>query len=127
MVTESITRKRDITDVPTVTKIKADESYETDGVFCSFNCTLAFALENRSNPLYSRSVSLINRIYNDMSENGNTPLTPSPSWRLLEEYGGQLSIDEYRKNLYRITYEDRGIQRPIFNPVAMVYEEKYKL
>ena len=123
-VTESIPRNQTLIG-DAVTRLSNAESYETDGVFCSFNCALAFAIENKSNPLYSRSISLINRIYSDVSK--GVVLTPSPSWRLLEEYGGPLTIDEYRKNLYRISYEDYGIMRPIFKPISVLYEEKYKL
>ena len=124
-VSESIPRTTTITN-PSIVNATVPESYETDGVFCSFNCVLAFAQENKLNPMYSRSISLINRIYMDVAEKGSV-LTPAPSWRLLEEYGGNLTIEDYRKNLHRITYEDRGVQRPIFRPVARVYEERFKL
>lgn len=125
-VTESIPRAQAVAS-DTVKKIVSNESYETDGVFCSFNCALAFANENKTNPLYTHSISLINRIYNDVSKKGAATLTPAPSWRLLEEYGGPLTIDEYRKNLHRISYDEYGFQRPIFRPVSSIYEEKYKL
>lgn len=124
-VLESIPRKTSISN-PAISNVNPTESYETDGVFCSFNCALAFANENKLNPMYSRSVSLLNRIYSDIAEKGLV-LTPAPSWRLLEEYGGTLTIDEYRKNLHRISYENQGFQRPIFRPISTVYEEKYKL
>lgn len=124
-VLESIPRKTKIVN-PSIVNMSMSESYETDGVFCSFNCALAFANDNKLNPMYSRSISLINRIYSDIYEKGSV-LTPSPSWRLLEDYGGPLTIDEYRKNLHRISYESKGIQRPIFRPISTVYEERFKL
>lgn len=125
-VLESIPRKSVVSTSGNISSVSSPESYETDGAFCSFNCALAFAQENRLNPLYSHSITLINRIYADVAEKGSV-LMPSPSWRLLEEYGGSLSIDEYRKNLHRISYEESGIQRPIFRPIAITYEERYKL
>lgn len=126
VVNESIASNQEIKDQH-ILKTKESEHYESDGIFCSLNCTLAFAIENKHNPTYSKSVMLVHKIYNEIVENKTSSLIPSPSWRMLKEYGGNLSIEEFRKNFQRISYENRGIHRLAFRPIAFVFEEKFKL
>jgi hypothetical protein len=120
--------------IPRCSKISTDgvstttsrESYETDGVFCSFNCALSFALSKKADPLYADSATLLNRIYIDTKT--KSTLTPAPDpVRVLADYGGPYTIEEYRKNLTRLTYENYGVQRPVFKPVSFLLEEKYQL
>lgn len=108
------------------TKATQQEYYETDGIFCSLNCALAFAIENQHNPLYSRSIGLLEKIFNETGS--NSTLVPAPSWRQLNVYsGGTMTIEEFRKNFQRISYEFKGIHRLSFKPISFVYEEQYRL
>ena len=43
--------------------VDENEYYETDGIFCSFNCCQAFINENKHNPLYEHSTFLLNKIF----------------------------------------------------------------
>jgi hypothetical protein len=126
VVNESVASNQSHQSEHTIIKTKDNEHYESDGIFCSLNCALAFAKDNAHNPVYSRSCMLIQKVYQEIVEN-KTSLLPAPSWRLLKEYGGLLTIDEFRKNFQRMTYESRGIQRLAFRPISFVFEEKYKL
>tara|TARA_B100000073_G_C23741239_1_gene573773 strand:- start:193 stop:972 length:780 start_codon:yes stop_codon:yes gene_type:complete len=115
------------------TKSKQDilnynDYYETDGVFCSFNCCLAFINENYKNILYRESKLLLSKIYNELFES-EFNIKPSPSWRLLKDYGGHLTIDEFRNDLYKVTYEDTGniIKNvPKQLPIGHIFEQKIK-
>ena len=52
----------------------------------------------------------------------------APNWRLLQEYGGYLTISKFRENLNKIIYEYRGIINPeiYFKTIGHIYEEKIK-
>jgi hypothetical protein len=86
--------------------IQERDFYITDGVFCSFNCCLAFILDNHTNPLYTVSENLLTHLYMTVFGNKALPIEAASSWRLLRTYGGSLSIEEFRKNFYNVDYRD---------------------
>ena len=105
------------------------EFYDTDGIFCSFNCCKAFIKENKHNILYEQSENLLVKLYNDINNcsDPNIVINCAPSWRLLREYGGHLSIQQFRENFNKSSFEYDGIIRKnIFNPIGSLFEEKIK-
>ena len=107
--------------------------YETDGVFCSFNCTMAFINENKHNHMYYNSAMLLTKMYNDMLNSNTSSSTTEPSlinpashWRLLNEYGGNLSITEFRNNFNKVDYDNHGIIYPRHKSIGILYEQKLK-
>lgn len=102
-----------------------DSYYETDGVFCSWNCAMAFAEDNKANPLYRMSILLLLKMYNDFNETSNTTITPAPSWRLLRCFGGTQTIEEFRANFSKVDYDNYGLVKS-FRPMAMLFEEKLR-
>jgi hypothetical protein len=80
--------------------------FETDGIFCSFNCCLAFINENKNNSSYKHSKNLLKKIYYDIFGVYPNNLTPAPSWRLLKEYGGIYTIEEFRKTFNKVEYSE---------------------
>jgi hypothetical protein len=82
--------------------------YITDGAFCSFNCCMAYIEDNRTDTLYRYSKSLLMTMYNEMFNTKTTQISPSPHWKTLVEYGGHLSIDEFREGFDNIEYKDHG-------------------
>lgn len=105
--------------------------YVTDGVFCSFNCCKAFIQMNSKNPLYKQSENLLNKIYMNLFQiKDSFEIQPAPDWRLLESYGGPLSIDSFRKNFYKVEYIDReenSMVLPTCRTIGHIYEKKIKL
>jgi len=81
-----------------------NDYYLMDGLFCSFNCCLAYIKMNQNNPLYTSCEALLNRIYYMVFGPRSLPLIEAPSWRLLKNYGGHVSIEDYRKNFYKVEY-----------------------
>jgi hypothetical protein len=82
------------------TKI-TQEYFDTDGIFCSFNCCLAYANDlSIYNIRYRESGALIlllyKKIFNQSPFKGS--LKAAPDWRLLKMFGGILSIDEFRNS-----------------------------
>ena len=106
--------------------IKDNQYYETDGVFCSFNCCLAFVLDNKHNRLYDNSERLLIKIHNKLMNSVNSIINPSPHWKLLKEYGGHLDIDKFRNNFNKIEYIYQGVNKSeiCFSPLITLYEEK---
>ena len=81
------------------------DHYLTDGIFCSFNCCLAFIKDNSYDILYKESYSLLHSMYFDMVGKNMAKIIKSPHWRLLKDFGGNLSIEDFRKNLNIIDYK----------------------
>lgn len=85
-------------------KVNENDFYLMDGLFCSFNCCLAYIKMNIHNPLYINSESLLNKIYYEAFGKNSMPLVEAPSWRLLKNYGGHITIEDYRRNFYKVEY-----------------------
>jgi hypothetical protein len=122
-VKESVYADQKVDGSISVTTEKNDY-YETDGIFCSFNCMYAFILENKKNPIYSESEYLFTRFLHDVLK--MTKINPAGHWRLLEEYGGTLTIEEFRLAFSKIEYENKGIYKP-FRSIGYAFEERIKL
>jgi len=81
------------------------DHYLTDGIFCSFNCTLAFIKDNNHDIFYKESHSLLHCLYYDLVGKKITKIIPSPHWRLLKDFGGPFDIEEYRSKLNSVDYK----------------------
>ena len=99
--------------------------YLTDGCFCSFNCTLSFIKDNHHNLFYKDSQSLLYTLYYQVIGKKASKLNPAPHWRLLKDFGGHLSIDEYRNAFNVIDYEFMFRARDIreMRSISNVYKE----
>lgn len=80
----------------------------TDGVFCSFNCVLAFVQSKYYDSFYSQSYNLLHNMYEQIVGKKMTmhKIIPAPDWRLLKVYGGTLSIEEFRRSFNHIEYKE---------------------
>ena len=128
-IKENITEKKHMS-LKDNSSISLDEGgyYETDGVFCSFNCCKAFIDDNKRNSLYSLSDTLLLKIYNKVMNSKNKLIYPAPHWRILEQYGGDLNIIKFRESFNKIEYTYHGETRyvPKFSPISRLYEENIK-
>jgi hypothetical protein len=106
--------------------INKEEYYQTDGVFCSFNCCKSFIKDNKHNRLYEQSEFLLIKMYNDVLSSKNMNINEAPHWRLLEEYGGNLTINQFRENFNKVSYEYHGIikNENLYRSIALLFEEK---
>lgn len=106
--------------------IDKKEWYMSDGCFCSFNCCKAFIKDNKHNSMYEHSEFLLSKLYFDMFGTKNININPAPSWRMLVEYGGHLTINQFRDNFNKSKYEYHGIliDKEIFKPIGSLFEEK---
>jgi len=81
------------------------EKFKVCGCFCSFNCMVAYNQKSRNSHKWEIS-SLINQMYKKIFKESKNIL-PTPDYELLEEYGGKLSREDYRKCIKNgiVTYE----------------------
>jgi hypothetical protein len=109
-------------------KVDKKEYYITDGVFCSFNCAYSYILANEANPEYNLSKSLLIKMYENLF-GIEFSIFPAPDWRLLSQYGGHLSIDEFREHFNKIEYIDlhnRFVEYPDQYSSNKLFEQKIK-
>ena len=103
--------------------------YVVDGIFCSFNCLISFIKQNTQNTFYSLSESLTYSMYQNIFGNQITKIKAAPHWRLLRDFGGHLSINEFRKSFNNVTYNDINdyiTRAPPSKMIGKLYEKKVK-
>ena len=109
-------------------KSKPKSHFIVDGIFCSFNCCLAFINENKHNSLYDDSINLLYNMYNTYNNKSHF-INPAPHWKLLSCFGGNKSIEEFRNNFNSHSYtniDNYITSLPEQLPIAWLYEEKIK-
>lgn len=103
--------------------------YVIDGIFCSFNCLMSFVKQHNHNTFYSLSESLTYSLYQSIFGTTIHKIKPAPHWRLLTDYGGHLSIKEFRESFNTITYTDINdyiTRAPPSKIIGKLYEKKVK-
>ena len=136
-IREKVTNKR--FDIAKTTKTHGNEVssslnmveknyYQTDGIFCSFNCCMAYIINNKSNSMYNMSEMLLLKMYNDIYPDTVPVIEPAPHWRKLKQCGGDLSIEAFRDSFNKIEYKNHGIAQslPKFRSSGVLFEEKLK-
>jgi hypothetical protein len=92
--------------------------YYVDGAFCSIECCLSFIEENKMNPIYQYSEHYLRDIF------GFNEQKRAPHWRLLESYGGNMTIEEFRKSFANTIYTADGV---VYTPMCFIFRENYHL
>ena len=105
-----------------------DDYYLVDGIFCSFNCCMAFIYDNQDQYEYQYSEFLLYNIYNKLFDKEIDRIIAAPHWRLLEDFGGNLSINEFRSNFNKVEYRDIDdfIYKSPISHINRIYETKIK-
>lgn len=98
--------------------------YETDGVFCSFNCCAKFIEENIDDYMYKDSGFLLLRMYKEIHGVEIDFIEPAPHWRVLDDYGGEIPIDKFRGGFNRVSYDYHGTVKCM--PIGFLFEEKLR-
>jgi hypothetical protein len=107
--------------------IRCDKNdfFETEGYFCSFPCCKAYILSQRNNMRYKDSASLLSLLLYVMY--GIRDIIPvAPSWKNLKEYGGHLSIQEFRSSFGKLEYNETvNTRRPYMFCSSHYIKEKH--
>lgn len=112
---------------PNLSLLKKDY-YLTDGIFCSFNCCMAYIEDNKHNSMYDLSEMLLLKMYHDIYPTKVVSIDEAPHWRKLKQYGGELTIEEFRNSFNKIDYKYHGYfdGSPNFKSIGVLFEEKLK-
>lgn len=94
------------------------QEYYVDGIFCSVECCLAYIDSNKYDPMYQNSEYYLREIFSFVEQK------KAPHWRLLSVYGGNLSIEDFRKSFVNTMYIPDGI---VYNPICFLFRENYHL
>ncbi|AZL89415.1 viral transcription factor 2 [Megavirus baoshan] len=101
-------------------------TYYIIGCFCSFNCALAYNLYYlKDSKMYDRK-SLIFKIYREMyglSADDPIDIKEAPPKEILEAFGGNMSIDTFRRSFNKIKKEFI-IYMPPVKPINLTIEER---
>jgi hypothetical protein len=98
-------------------------TFYCSGNFCSWECVKAYNIDLNDSFVWKRE-SLIDLMYQNtygVFKNINS----APSWLILEEFGGYLSIDKFRENFEAVTTEYLVLHPPLISR-QMQIEESYK-
>lgn len=85
-----------------------DNTFHVIGCFCSINCAAAYNL-SLDDYKTSERYSLLKWLYGKTNEK----IEPSPTFRILDKYGGNINITDYRKNLIKCDKEYMLITAPL--------------
>lgn len=111
-----------------VLKILNKNYYLTDGIFCSFNCCMAYIEDNKHDSRYNMSDMLLLKMYHDIYPKRVASIDEAPHWRKLKPYGGDLTIEQLRDSFNKIEYREHGhvTSIPNFRSLGVLFEEKLK-
>lgn len=117
-------RKTNSKDTEETTDQGINDYFLTDGVVCSFPCLLAFIQEHQHIQKYRNSMALTYLMYRKMyNKELKAPIASDIS--CLTEYGGEISIDEFRRNFGNCYYTiTENIKRPYMVAVGSWIEKK---
>ena len=88
------------------------------GNFCSYNCAMSYNIDLNDEKTSLRN-SLINLLYQKTYKKDEL-IKPSPSWQVLKEYGGILSLEQFRDNLKQNTDEYVYLHPPLISSVSQI-------
>lgn len=102
------------------------DHFETEGIFCSFPCMKAYVEDEvrKGNIHFNDSLTLITLLYMKIVGKGRSSIPSAASWRVLTEWGGHLSIEQFRAKNPHFSYTDATfVRRPMmFASCAYIHE-----
>ena len=90
--------------------IKATNEFHCEGIFCSFNCIMAHLQQCEMQSFkYRNCGTLVTLLYRDVFGKScwTERLIAAPSWTHLREYGGKLTIEEFRNTFNKLRIVER--------------------
>jgi len=100
-----------------------NETFYCIGNYCSWECMKAYNIDTNDNFIWKRE-SLINLMYY-LTYGLFKEIKPAASWLILKDYGGNLSIIDFRKS-FEIINNDYIVLHPPLISRQMQIEESYK-
>ena len=103
-----------------------DGIYYVTGCFCSFNCALSHNLYYIKDAKIYQRKSLVYKLYREMyglDDDKNLVIREAPPVEILEEYGGTMSIEKFRKGFHDLNKQYVVVIPPI-RPINICVEER---
>lgn len=79
--------------------------FHTYGTFCSSECSCKFIFDNFDDRQVWEYYSLLNLYHNITNKTQGVKINPAPSRYMLKEFGGPLTIEEYRDSFLKTNYD----------------------
>ena len=92
--------------------------FYTSGYYCSYNCAMAYNIDINDENVSKRNSLLY--LHYKKTYNNNILLYPSPSWKILKDFGGSVDIKEYRDNLIANKINYMYIKPPFVSRISYV-------
>ena len=92
--------------------------FYTNGKFCSYNCAMAYNIDLNDENISKRNSLLY--LHYKKTYNTSCIITPSPSWKILKDFGGSVTIDDFRSNFIIHTSNYLYIKPPLISRIAYV-------
>ncbi len=104
-------------------EIEMPESYfngifNCTGKFCSWECMMAHNIDINDENI-SKRTSLIYLMYKK-TYNTFKEIKPAPSWKILIDFGGMISIEDFRENLNVNNIEYNYIKPPMISRISYI-------
>ena len=111
-------------------RVELPENYYNDyfyciGNFCSYNCATSYNIELNDENVFKRQSLLhlqYKKIYNEYKS-----FKPSPSWKILKDAGGTVSIEEYRENLISNDNNYLYLKPPMISRISYIEKTSSKI
>ena len=111
------------TNVPCALPLrKKNEEYIVSGCFCSPECAAAWNFDNSDSEERWERNSLLNVIYKKVFENKNINIKPAPPRQSLKIFGGNLTIEEFRKNNCNYNKNYKIVMPPMISIIPQIEE-----
>lgn len=88
------------------------------GYFCSYNCAQAYNINLNDENVAKRS-SLLHYLYKKTYDESKE-IIKAPDWKILKQYGGTISIEEYRHNFILNTHDYQYIKPPMISRIYQI-------
>ena len=88
------------------------------GKFCSYNCAMAYNIDINDENISKRNSLLY--FHCKKTYNRNENIVPSPSWKILKDFGGTIEIEEYRNNFITNSTNYLYIKPPLVSRISYI-------
>jgi hypothetical protein len=92
--------------------------FYTNGKFCSYNCAMAYNIDLNDENISKRNSLLY--LHYKKTYNTSCIITPAPSWKILKDFGGSVTIEDFRSNFITHTFNYLYIKPPLISRIAYV-------
>lgn len=104
-----------------------NDTFYVYGVFCSYNCASAYNL-NSNDYNKNENHQLLSLMYSKLyNTNKFIDICPAPPKEVLQIFGGNVTIDNYRNNFITNNKEFKLIRPPLISIIPQVEETKKKI